>query len=945
MSLRPRILVVDDEAHAADVARLLLEQQGYDVVGVAHSGDDAITSAQRLLPDLILMDIVLGPGIDGIEAAEIIQRDYNIPVVYLSSYTNDDLLKRAGDSEAFGYLLKPYTERELVVAISVVLQKSKSEIGLKEAASLSNTLMSLCDGIISTDLEGTIHLINPSALKLIGIDYDQLIGKPLQEVINFSYHKDGAPLPDLISTTISNNTTLFFEDIVFGDSPYILNVNTSPLTNKHGALVGVAIMLRDMSKQYALHNALLQSEDKFRKVAETTSGGILVHRNHILYANRASESISGYSVDELLHMGLLELIHPDDRESVKQRIQRRLEGDSQVMRYETRFRNKTGEVRWLDVSSSMMQLDGQPTGLATVFDITERKLAEAKLFQEKEKAQVTLESIAEGVITTDKAGLIEYMNPMAEQLTGWSIAEAVGKHHQQIIHLLDELSGTTLKDPVAQCMATQTYLRLSDRLSLHSTKEGDLFIVELTVSPLRDNANNIIGAVLFLHDITQLRGMEQRLAYQANHDPMTGLINRREFERRLQQTLDRAHQEHSKHAMCYLDLDQFKIVNDTCGHIAGDQLLKQLSSQLQLCIREHDTLARLGGDEFGALLVDCTIDQAKELAHTLLDTVRHFRFTWEGKVFEVGVSVGLMPITAASGSLAEILSMADSACYVAKDKGRNHIHVYQPNDYAISKRQGEMQWVQRINQAFKEKRFKLYHQRVTPLNRKEDKAGIEYYELLLRMTSKGGKIYAPTHFIPAAERYHIMPAIDHWVIRVAFEMLAQQGLLTHASRIYAINLSGQSLGDENFIKYVCDQLDQSQAPANTICFEITETAAISNIALATRFIATLKERGCFFALDDFGTGLSSFEYLKNLPVDFLKIDGGFVRNMINDPINYAIVESINQIGHVMGIQTIAECVENAYTLTALRALNVDYAQGREVGAPMAINPHLGTLVQ
>lgn len=429
------------------------------------------------------------------------------------------------------------------------------------------------------------------------------------------------------------------------------------------------------------------------------------------------------------------------------------------------------------------------------------------------------------------------------------------------------------------------------------------------------------------------------LTYQ---DTLTGIGNRRAFETRIKNALLSSRINDSHHSLCYLDLDQFKVVNDTCGHAAGDELLRQLANQLKAHIRESDTLARLGGDEFGVLLENCQIDRAMQIAEELRQTVKDFRFIWEDKLFEVGVSIGLVAITKDSTNLNEILRSADAACYEAKDRGRNRVYVYKDDDKGLEQRHGEMEWISRITLALEEDRFLLFQQ---PIH-SNIHSGEEKFEILIRMKNEEGQIIPPMSFCPAAERYYIMPTIDKWVISSLLESLRKANYpLEQRDSLISINISGQSIGDENFLPFVQDQLATSGISPRHLCFEITETAAITNFIAATQFIRTLKQLGCKFALDDFGSGLSSFGYLKSLDVDFIKIDGYFVKNMLQDPVSFSIVESINRIAHVIGIQTIAEFVENDSTIARIRNIGIDYSQGFAIGKPAPLSDLLMTSSQ
>jgi diguanylate cyclase (GGDEF)-like protein/PAS domain S-box-containing protein len=564
----------------------------------------------------------------------------------------------------------------------------------------------------------------------------------------------------------------------------------------------------------------------------------------------------------------------------------------------------------------------------------EQKRAADALFQERVRAQVTLESIGDGVITTDAGGYVVYLNPVAEDLTGWRAGEAEGLPLAEVFRVIDERIARERDYPLDVCLRDGRVMRHENRHSL-LRKDGRRFSIQDSAAPMRNQEGRIVGTVVVFHDTTEMQHLTNKMAFLASHDSLTGLLNRHEFEVRLQQILESARTEGTQHAVCYLDLDQFKIVNDTCGHVAGDELLKQLTHQLHGKVRASDLLARLGGDEFGVILEDCNLDMAYRIADGLRQSIKDFRFAWQDRFFEVGASIGLVPISAASGNMTEVLSAADSACYVAKDLGRNRVHIYQPNDDALARRHGEMQWVQRINDGLDDNRFQLYGQHMVPLT-----AGAPTFcEILLRLHEAEAGLIPPNAFIPAAERYYLMPNIDRWVVARALAALGRSHWPEDTSDqpvMFAINLSGQSLCDDQFLDFVVTHLQESRVPPGRICFEITETAAIANLTRAIAFIARLKDMGCRFALDDFGSGLSSFGYLKSLPVDYLKIAGNFIQDIVVDPVDHAMVDAINQIGHVMGLTTIAESVENDAILQMLRTLGVDYAQGYGISEPVPL---------
>lgn len=550
------------------------------------------------------------------------------------------------------------------------------------------------------------------------------------------------------------------------------------------------------------------------------------------------------------------------------------------------------------------------------------------LFAEKERAEVTLHSIIDGVITTSESGRIKYMNPVAERLTGWSNGKAYEVPLNKVIKFVHEESGKRISNPLVKCLAENSVENLISHAALIRS-DGETVPIEASAAPMRNDEGEIIGAVMVLQDVSQARRLTKQLSYQASHDALTGLYNRRMFEEYLQAALLNVQEEDRHHALCYIDLDQFKVVNDTCGHMAGDELLRQLAVLLHGCIREVDTLARLGGDEFGVLLENCPISQASIVADKIRQTVKDFRFVWQDKSFEIGASIGVVNINADNVDMASIMSAADVACYTAKDMGRNRIHIYEPTDAALAERHGQMHWATRIVDALENNQLVLFRQPEIAL---DPDYQTEHYEILVRIRDDDVLI-SPDSFIPAAERYNLMSKIDRWVIRTVFKYMSHGCCQGHGRSVTSINLSGTSLADESLLEFIKSKQQAYGINLEDICFEITETAAISNLVRATQFMKELKKEGCQFALDDFGSGLSSFAYLKNLPVDYIKIDGGFVVDMVSDPIDRAMVEAIISVGHVMQIKTIAEWVENEATLEILRDIGVDFVQGYHVGRP------------
>ncbi|MGO9934502.1 MAG: PAS domain S-box protein [Steroidobacteraceae bacterium] len=712
---------------------------------------------------------------------------------------------------------------------------------------------------------------------------------------------------------------------VFRRHPGIPLARDYELMQRMAQIAGIAVERR------AAEDALRNSESKFRGLFESVMEGVYQtsRDGRILVANPAFVNLLGYaSAEEVYKIPAGALYwYPSDREN----FARRAEIEGELRNEEYVMRRKDGSMLVV-VDNCRVVRDGlgRVAGFeGTLTDITERKKAETAVFQAKERAQVTLQSIGDAVITTDSEGRIDYMNPVAESLTGWENREAQGQLIGGVLTVVDETTREGSEGPVMRCLREGQVLGLAEHTVLVA-RRGQEIAIQDSAAPIRDRAGNLIGAVMVFHDVSKERRLHRALHYQASHDALTGLINRREFEKRLTAAVEDARQNRqARHVLLYLDLDQFKLVNDTCGHPAGDLLLKQITGVLQSRVRGGDTLARLGGDEFGILLQDCTLDQAQRVAETVRQAIRDYRFIWQNGVLAVGVSIGIVEISNEVPTVANVMSAADVACYSAKDSGRNRVQVYKPDN--VPERHREMQWVSKLTRARDENRFELFYQPIVPIGTNAHDR--EHFELMLRLRDESGTLVTPAEFIPAAERYNIMASIDRWVVRQALDRVVHRIASGVKPFTIAVNLSGTSLNDEHFLEYLIAQLTASELAAGAMCFEITETAAIENLGNVVYFMRELKTRGCHFALDDFGSGLSSFMYLKTLPVDYLKIDGQFVENVTRDPVDRSMVAAISQVGKAMGIQTIAERVESAEVLAELGRLGIGFAQGFYIAKP------------
>lgn len=677
-----------------------------------------------------------------------------------------------------------------------------------------------------------------------------------------------------------------------------------------------------------LNQRLTENEERFDKSQEFSNTGTWDWhiKSGDLYWSKMISKLFGGEEGALStsYENYVSTIHPDDRELVLDTINSCIENDKEYY-LEHRIVWPDGTIRWLAAQGNVVRnTKGEVERmLGLVQDITERKQIEDELLIQSHII-TSMQQGASFIRISD--GAIVYTNPAFDKIFGYEPGELYGKS----VYIIDDPNDTDSKE-LHENITRELEAKGFWKGEIHNIKkDGTTFWCYTSIST-RDHPVHGKVEICVHTDISERKLLDEKLRYQASHDPLTGLISRYEFEKRVTRLLSNRSKHQDGHAMCFLDLDQFKVINDTCGHAAGDELLRQLGSVLSQSVRKLDTLARLGGDEFGVLMEHCTLEQAHRSANDILEAVKDHQFFWDGKTFRIGVSIGLVAITEASGNFTDLFQQADAACYLAKDLGRNRIYAYHPDDNELTVRHGEMQWVGRITQALDEDRFRLYAQPIISLG--EVIGNYRHYEILVRMLDEEGAIIPPGAFLPAAERYNLIEKLDAWVISHACEFLAKEPTLSAQIDVVSINLSGQSLTDAKLLQHIFSTFKETGISPEKICFEITETAAVSNMDSAIKFISSLKEIGCRFALDDFGSGVSSFGYLKNLPVDYLKIDGMFVKDIVDDPIDYAMVKSINEIGLLMGMKTIAEFVENDAIKMKLKTLGVNYAQGYGLGRP------------
>ncbi|MET3600096.1 PAS domain-containing protein [Martelella mangrovi] len=697
------------------------------------------------------------------------------------------------------------------------------------------------------------------------------------------------------------------------------------------------------ARKHAEEERALMSE---RMAIATDSGGIgiweleiarrVAHWDAWMYRLYGLDEAGREDIGEVWHRA----VYQEDRARVEAAVQHAIE-TGEHLDEEYRVVLPDGGLRHLHIAANIVHDDNDTPQriVGAAWDITARRQMTLELAEQHELMRVTLNSIGDAVITTDAQGRVRWLNPVAQRMTGWTVEDAEDQPSDSVFYIINEETREKAPDPIAACLEQEQVVGLAENTLLvgrHSLE----YSIEDSAAPILSADGEILGAVLVFHDVSEQRRLSREMTYRASHDPLTGLLNRSEFDRRLQRTFETVQKDDTRNVLLYIDLDQFKIVNDTCGHTVGDALLKKVSQLMQDCLRKRDTLARLGGDEFAVLLEHCSPEDGLRVAQKICDRMAEFRFVHDNKHFRVGASIGLVPFNQHSTSVSAILQAADTSCYVAKESGRNRVHVWEESDENLKIRSGETRWASRIEQALQQGSFVLYAQSIAPIGANETGRHIE---LLLRMIGEDGEVILPGRFLPAAERFNLMPHIDHWVLGEALRQVAAARMTDSAHRI-CINLSGQSFGDRSFHKTALDMLDEAgRDVCHSLCIEITETAIITNMAEAATFITELRLRGISVALDDFGAGSSSFGYLKYFPLDYLKIDGQFVSELLKDPLNEATVKCFVEVARVLGLETIAEFVGDEETCAKLKTFGVDFAQGFYIHEPEPLGDLLGKI--
>jgi len=817
------------------------------------------------------------------------------------------------------------------VMVDVSEHKRTAEELERQKKLFEATFRHVPDAMVIANEQREVAYCNPAIERVFGYTPEEVVGRSTRQLyasdeeferlgrLRFNRHATECFTPD--EATFRRKSGELFPVETVG----------TVIRDEKGNPLGFLGVMRDVTRARAAAREVRASEQRFRDFAAASSDWFweMDEELRFSYFSERFAQVTGVDPETLMGKTREETGIPNVDPAAWRRHLADLAAHRPFRRFVHPRTRPDGETVWLAISATpVFDEAGRFTGYrGTGSDITETVRAEQELRASEARFRDFAENAADWFWETDADLRYTHLAGRLKEVTGVDPDSLIGRSRMDFL-------APNVTDPAAwaEHVASVEQRRPFEDLEYTLQRpDGDTLILRASGMPVFDEDGKFTGYRGAARDVTEERRMARKMDHQARHDSLTGLVNRHEFEQRLERMIGGCGDGDAEHALCYLDLDQFKVINDTCGHVAGDELLRQVGALLRRQVRRADTVARLGGDEFGVLMEHCRLSEAHRVANDLRDCIQNFRFSWDDKSFGFGVSIGLVPISRESAGVTTVMSAADTACYAAKDRGRNRIHVFLENDAELHRRHGEMQWVSRIHSALEEGSFELSFQPIVSASAAA--TGGAHYELLLRMRDGDDKLIPPGAFLPAAERYGVSSRLDRWVISTAVDLLAAHP--AHMEELYlcSINVSGHSLTDEEFLEFLVKRFERGDVDPRKICFEVTETAAIANLSAAARFIGALKGLGCKFALDDFGSGLSSFAYLKNLDVDFIKIDGQFVKDIASDPIDRAMVKSINEIGQVMGKKTIAEFVENERILAMIRGIGIDYAQGYGVGRP------------
>ena len=810
---------------------------------------------------------------------------------------------------------------------------------LRDLAASEAWFRALSDG----SPHGVFYASGQGACSYSNLQWQRIFGLTPAQSLGYGWTKTIAALDRAALVEAWKNVTAEHSDICMefpitrsDGSTRRVRARARAVVGPDDALTGCIGTVEDITESTLSEQALRKSEmflDRTGRMAGVGGWELDLASSQVSWSDetcRIHGLLPGYrpTLKQAIHFFV-----PEARPVIQQAVER---GIAQGTSWDLELELERADNRriWVRLLGSVEFSDGQAVRMVGAFqDITERRRLQADLAEQHELLRVTLQSIGDAVITTDVHGAVVWLNPVAERLTGWTSAEGRQKPLVDVFRIVNEQTRQPTENPVELCLLQDKVVGLANHTVLIS-RHGEEYGIEDSAAPIRNENGQLLGAVLVFHDVTEQRLMSGEMRHRASHDQLTGLVNRAEFETCMRRTLHNAHENGSEHALLYIDLDQFKLVNDACGHSVGDILLQQVSKLLAGTVRSRDTLARLGGDEFAVILEHCNADRAQRIAQQICERMDDFRFSHEGRRFRIGTSIGLVPIDKRWATTAAILQAADTSCYAAKEAGRNRVHAWFDTDLAMRARQGEMQWTTRIELALDEDRFALFAQRIQPL--RGDTTGI-HAEVLLRMLEPDGCMILPGSFLPAAERFHLASRIDRWVLRHVLAWMQGTASLDSIQTI-SVNLSGQSVGDREFHRWAIQLLGEAGATiCSKLCFEITETAAVTNMADAALFIEKVRTVGVRVALDDFGAGASSFGYLKTMRVDYLKIDGQFIRDVVTDPLDEAAVRCFADVARVVGVKTVAEFVDQPAVLERLRVIGIDFAQGYLIHKPEHID--------